>query len=105
MAKFSRPHYQLIASILRRGFEEAGECNGHIYDTAEYMADALKADNPAFNWDHFMAVVRGEAGVDSKPPRSSSNQGRRDPCRVSNCEDRVYAEGYCEAHWNAKHRT
>lgn len=69
MAKFSKGHYQLIAAVLRNGYEQSGDCDGHVYDIAEDMASRLKADNPAFRWDHFLAVIRGEAEVDSKPPR------------------------------------
>ena len=34
------------------------------------IADALKRDNPRFNREHFLAVVRGEKPLESRPPRS-----------------------------------
>jgi hypothetical protein len=67
MAKLSRPAYQLIAGALNKAYQDAP--TNETIEAAEILADALERDNPAFRRDHFMAVIRGEAEVDSKPPR------------------------------------
>jgi hypothetical protein len=72
MAKFSRPHYQLIAGALRDAitvFDDPSEQRDGVYTAASIIAEKLENDNPAFHRSHFMAVIRGEADVMSKPPR------------------------------------
>jgi hypothetical protein len=102
MAKFSKSHYQLIAKVFHNEYAQSGT-NGTertlIFVLAEALAQELRHDNPAFNYEHFLAVVKGEAEVDSKPPHSTFNSR----CRVSNCHKVTYAEGYCDVHWKAKH--
>jgi len=34
------------------------------------IANALQADNPRFNFDHFLAVVRGEKELHSRPAKN-----------------------------------
>lgn len=47
---------------------ECGVMNGIDYATDE-IADALARDNARFDKDHFVAVVRGERDLHSRPPR------------------------------------
>jgi hypothetical protein len=37
---------------------------------AAHLAEAMHADNPRFDREHFLAVVRGERNLKSRPPRS-----------------------------------
>lgn len=43
---------------------------------AKYIADALGMDNPKFDRSHFLAVVRGEKPVNSRPASSSSSSSK-----------------------------
>lgn len=65
----SRKDYILIANVLIAS-REAGE---HA-DIADLFAEALKADNAQFNEEHFLAVVRGEKGLTSRPPRQAAKK-------------------------------
>jgi len=40
---------------------------GYNFPEAKYIADVLAADNSRFNRDHFLAVVRGEKALTSRP--------------------------------------
>lgn len=40
-----------------------------VGDAAGFIADALELDNPRFHHGHFLAVVRGEREINSRPPR------------------------------------
>jgi hypothetical protein len=98
MAAFSKRHYLLLAQALARTEHICDSCGGpkvyslHIPATdcrgcanpAEHhpfkardneatlhVADNLEQDNPAFNREHFLAVVRGEREINSKPPRGN----------------------------------
>jgi hypothetical protein len=46
-----------------------GFCSGVLY-VAEEIADACKRDNARFSKPHFMAVVRGEKALLSRPSRN-----------------------------------
>jgi hypothetical protein len=46
-----------------------GFCSGVLYVTEE-IADSLQRDNSRFNREHFLAVVRGEKELLSRPSRS-----------------------------------
>ena len=50
---------------------EAGQCfGGGVLACAKEIADALEHDNSRFNRDHFLAVVRGEKDLHSRPSRN-----------------------------------
>lgn len=76
-AKFSKRHYVVLAETLRYslgslqadGFTrpEAAKAQDHF---ASHIAEALAADNPRFNREHFLAVVRGERDLNSRPSRN-----------------------------------
>ena len=69
----SRKDYILIARALRDAKEIGGFVRKRdrevVLGTAHVIAGALAADNPRFNRDHFLAVVRGEKALTSRPPR------------------------------------
>lgn len=73
MAKFSKQHYQAIADILVVAKSYAGMSNP-AHDAIGFitneLADVFQKDNERFNREHFLAVVRGERPVNSRPPRS-----------------------------------
>lgn len=80
----TRKDYILIAEALRydyetvaQGFEVAkgaqrtylqGRKEG-IESVTSKMADCLETGNPRFDREHFLAVVRGEKELNSKPER------------------------------------
>jgi len=72
----TRKDYILIAEALHKayvvnsGINLSQKLNG-IGEAAGFIADALEADNPAFNHEHFLAVVRGEKDLNSRPARKS----------------------------------
>ena len=77
MAKFSKQHYQVLAGILlqARDWEAfktttARQAQHHvvIQRLAEVFADVFETDNTRFDREHFLAVVRGERPVNSRPP-------------------------------------
>ena len=72
MAKFSKQHYQAIASILiyAKGCAECHTPNETIAHIAHDLAIEFERDNKRFNLEHFLAVVRGERAVNSRPPRA-----------------------------------
>jgi hypothetical protein len=63
----SRKDYILIADILTKQKPYIpGEAFKNLTDM---FAAALKAENPAFNSEHFLSVVNGNKGLQSRPPR------------------------------------
>ena len=97
MAAFSKRHYNLVAASLHSiprdcsicGENEfysfhvpAEDCRGcqnpsehHVYVRSNSsedraLAEMFRKDNPAFDRDHFLAVIRGERDINSRPPRS-----------------------------------
>ncbi len=67
----TRKDYILIAEALRITYLQhkpilSQALNG-VGDAANEIADALKRDNPRFDKEHFLAVVRGEKDVNSRP--------------------------------------
>lgn len=61
-------------------------------DACETLADVL-ASNPRFDRDHFLAVVRGEKELDSKPERKkhpASYAKRTGTIDVCDCADRSW---------------
>lgn len=88
----TRKDYILIAEALRyaRGHAMAEPANTltrndlqavglrGVMASAEYIANACKNDNPRFDREHFLAVVRGERELISRPPRSPRKQDAGD---------------------------
>lgn len=72
MATFSKRHYVVIANVLRGEYAQSGEHEHEramVYIVADALADEFGRDNPAFNREHFLAVVRGEREIGSRVPR------------------------------------
>lgn len=73
----SRQDYIRIAEALRYGLgslqadgftrPEASKAQEHF---AAHIAEALAAENPRFRREHFLAVVRGERDLNSRPARN-----------------------------------
>jgi len=85
----TRKDYIRLAEALRTAHKDACErkpkdpnnpnsyLNGHrdgaivgISDAVREIADALQRDNSRFNREHFLAVVRGEKDLRSRPARN-----------------------------------
>jgi hypothetical protein len=69
----TRKDYIIIAEALRVSYlsplaTEQGK--KAIESTAAEIADSLRRDNSRFNFAHFMAVVRGEKELLSRPSRN-----------------------------------
>jgi len=70
----TRKDYILLAEALRvqykvnKVFANDGLSRG-VLSAAEEIADALQRDNSWFNREHFLAVVRGEKELHSRPSR------------------------------------
>lgn len=45
-------------------------CEDGVLRAATFIAMRMEADNPRFDRDHFLAVVRGEKALGSRPARS-----------------------------------
>jgi hypothetical protein len=58
-----------LGSLQADGFTraEAAKAQGHF---AAHIAEALASENPRFNREHFLAVVRGERDLNSHPSRN-----------------------------------
>lgn len=80
-SSFSRKHYILIADALQqsiRPLQFAVESGSTSYTDVlrgfnkaiESLSAALVKDNPRFNAEHFLAVVRGEKALHSRPSRN-----------------------------------
>lgn len=71
----TRKDYILIARALRDAHETGGFTEENdkqvVLDIARVIAGALAADNPNFAHDHFLAVVRGEKALESRPRRGA----------------------------------
>lgn len=75
----TRKDYILIAEALRyaRGYALASMPDKLVSDcemrgvmaAAEHIAQGLVSDNPRFSREHFLAVVRGERELNSRPTR------------------------------------
>lgn len=85
----TRKDYIVIADALRTAHKDACASkdadtsktntyqHGHvcgaivgISDAASLIADVLQSDNPRFDREHFMAVVRGQKELLSRPARN-----------------------------------
>ena len=78
----TRKDYIVIASALRDAYQKEEMSNKYLpkgesrctnldgLETAACcIAAALQVDNERFDRDHFLAVVRGEKGLNSRPSR------------------------------------
>ena len=78
----TRKDYILLAEALHKayvvnsGINLTAKLNG-VGDAAGYIADALETDNPRFDHAHFMAVVRGEKELMSRPARKVASSPSR----------------------------
>jgi hypothetical protein len=78
----TRKDYLLIAKALRKAYRIAGDrpmpyasdIMQNVESVSIMLADALAADNPRFDREHFLAVVRGERELNSKPVPKPSYQ-------------------------------
>lgn len=78
----TRKDYILIAEALRAIYLEAKKTSkdsdnqvarlSGVQEAATEVAEALQRDNPSFNLYHFLAVVRGEKDLNSKPSRNKA---------------------------------
>ncbi len=68
----TRKDYILIARELSHSYRCAGvstPATEAIMHVARNIAHQLKDDNPRFDFHHFLAVVRGEKALESRPAR------------------------------------
>ena len=68
----TRKDYILIAEALRNVYNAypASTERGAIDSAASEIAYSLEQDNSRFNREHFLAVVRGEKDLHSRPSRN-----------------------------------
>lgn len=64
----TRKDYIAIATCLRqhRSISRHPET---VEESAHRLCDVMADDNPRFDREHFMAVIRGEREIHSRPPR------------------------------------
>ena len=69
----TRKDYILIANALRMAVKDMSysdaQISGILSATNNYLSLALKQQNPRFDREHFLAVVRGEKDLKSRPSR------------------------------------
>ena len=68
----TRKDYILIAEALREHrpiMHDGTDWYRGYWKTCEAVADTLASDNPRFSREHFLAVVRGEKELNSRPAR------------------------------------
>lgn len=73
----TRKDYILLADALRKGYACAGREQrearfSSLNTTIGLIADALAQDSARFDRDHFLAVVRGERDLRSRPSRKGN---------------------------------
>lgn len=69
----TRKDYILIAGALRIEYDCVADMEREsqtILNVAERIARFLYDDNPRFDREHFLAVVRGEKELNSRPARA-----------------------------------
>ena len=72
----TRKDYIVIAEALRKQFDHSLDVNmptnpQAVLQIADGIACALAQDNAKFNREHFLAVVRGDKSLTSRPGRQS----------------------------------
>jgi len=80
----TRKDYSLIAEALRNSlldYESAqptslmrNSVKTNLNNVFDNVASVLAADNPHFNRDHFLAVVRGHRDLNSRPARQDKDR-------------------------------
>jgi hypothetical protein len=69
----TRKDYILLAKVFR-DVKKAVSLQGNVVVDIDIVlqdiAEALQRDNPRFNREHFLAVVRGEKTLESRPTRT-----------------------------------
>ena len=71
----TRRDYIIIAGALRKQFDHSLDVHmptnpQAVLQVADGIACALAKDNPRFNREHFLAVVRGAKALESRPSRN-----------------------------------
>ena len=71
----TRKDYIILANVLRIARNNARVCNSPeaswtVNQIADDLCAELKRDNARFNREHFLAVVRGEKTLQSRPSRN-----------------------------------
>lgn len=61
-----------------------------------FLADALSQDNPRFDREHFLAVVRGEKELNSRPSSKNTEPESLYGKRCARCGAHFYRNGACE---------
>jgi hypothetical protein len=72
----TRKDYIILAEALRKQYQQLDHAagplsheNDGVWCAAIEIAKALQRDNSRFNRDHFLAVVRGDKDLHSRPAR------------------------------------
>ena len=72
-AAMTRKDYILLASAFTSAYNSNNARDAiakiGIDEAVYWVTDALRADNPRFDREHFLAVVRGEKDLNSRPAR------------------------------------
>ena len=71
----TRKDYIILAEAFcvqfhRSALEDNQSMQDGVLNSAHEIADALACDNSRFNREHFLAVVRGEKDLHSRPSRN-----------------------------------
>ena len=81
MANFNRRHYIAVAEVLRvhtkraQNLEQPNDSEARVgalrtmREVSQEFADTFARDNYRFDRDHFLAVVRGEKDLNSRPSK------------------------------------
>lgn len=70
--RYARGHAMAADGAPKEGLSRARIITNELIGVmaaAEYIANAMQADNPRFDRKHFLAVVRGEKELQSRPAR------------------------------------
>ena len=71
----TRKDYILIADALQKfGTQTSVHVSTAAQTAAVYIADALESENPRFDREHFLAVVRGEKSLTLRPTRKDMRE-------------------------------
>ena len=66
----TRQDYILLATAFRSALDRNEDtAQSGILDAAHLVSVELALDNPRFNREHFLAVVKGEKPLNSRPNR------------------------------------
>lgn len=68
----TRKDYIAIAEVFQRAmfrYDDNSAGKEALLNAADMLAGVMYDDNPRFDREHFLAVVRGERELQSRPPR------------------------------------